>query len=891
MATTAFWNTDLSTPLMGLRPKLWIAVGRDYSREDVKQWILESHTAGGLSHFGVLSLPQLAAQILGVPREQIATRSMRQEALRLLMRPKAVHHRLPELKRLKRQRTFFRKLDRAIQNGRSAFAHADEAQVFSERLREKLGPSALRSELEFLGDLFQTWLEAAGLWDDPRLLEEARKKIQESGWPEGQPQPEKMLWISQHRPDARSESFLGACAQVFTIERPQLLTTQKPVTTWQRWHTVDDAAEALAERFASYKNQADTDLVDDVVLIPEDPEVKRALQRALALRGVPILDPRDPLGPRKEEALKHALLPLQLAASRFERESVVSFVRGRAGDPKLPQDYVREIYARGIHEGLASYAGGKLTALHEELTRIAAAFKPRQRLDQIAEAHLKILKDQKVSPRVLRFFEKFWNDWWQEWKILGESHRRAPFVYWWERLRDRWDGTTGWIEPLRPTFGARIYRSTQSPPPQSTPIRRLWVLGLPADTLDEPVGDYWFTNRDREILSGEFQVLSRFELRQERLNILKAWVHSSENVCFLDNHWTTDGKESDSLMPLLKEIDIEQEWVREDRGSHPRWLASLTRLPPVQPQKIDLSQNFTQGADIRLKAGALDDLSRCGFLALGRHRWKCRNLEEPDIELPPHIKGILLHQAVEELVRHRDGHGLFSITSEEALDRAWKKRAPQGLLQGLRLQGYVKKNLIEVLDSFSEDEAKYIERAQTRVLSLENDLKLTMKFPEGSVSGRPDRIDLHPQGVFVIDYKTSSDVPTGKRMLQDAYRLQMPFYALAAQQHFKKAALGLQFICLTRKSSRSRGVFFKDLNGKQPGSLTQLMARNASLLDLPREEVWSTFETQIRELLAKYAQGQFTTDPKDPRSECRSCSLRDSCGRNRLTAEAEDTVS
>lgn len=185
-----------------------------------------------------------------------------------------------------------------------------------------------------------------------------------------------------------------------------------------------------------------------------------------------------------------------------------------------------------------------------------------------------------------------------------------------------------------------------------------------------------------------------------------------------------------------------------------------------------------------------------------------------------------------------------------------------------------------VLEAFSEKEREYIQRARTKAVSLE-DTDFKMKFPGFTIVGTPDRIDEHPDGFFILDYKTSSVVPHGTDMIELGYRLQLPFYALATQKETGKPVLGVQFVVLDRKASRGSGVFFKSYNGKEAGKLTTTTARSKSLLSLEPGEAWSRFEDHLVKHAAQYVQGHFEARPKKGEQECASCRLGDLCGLRR----------
>jgi RecB family exonuclease len=386
------------------------------------------------------------------------------------------------------------------------------------------------------------------------------------------------------------------------------------------------------------------------------------------------------------------------------------------------------------------------------------------------------------------------------------------------------------------------------------------------------------------------------QVRSERTEALRAWLSGAKEVVFLDALYDPDGRERETIQPIFEviresfggEIQIPENPV--EQGSHPRWTQSYSALRPMPPQKVQLPAISGQSPDTPpvISASALENYSRCGFLALARTRWRLEDQQEPETDLWPQVKGILLHEAVRILVESRDAEGNFSKRVEDAVDDAWAANPPKGLLRGARIEGYVKRKLCILLRVFKDQERKYVERARTRVLALEN-LELSVDYPGFSVRGKPDRIDEHPDGLWVIDYKTSSSAPNGSVMLENGYRLQLPFYALAAQKKYSKPTLGLQFVQLDKKGTRTNGVYFKPHNGKEPGKLTDTTARSKSLLAVPREDAWSKFEEEIIQLGARYVSGSFEARPRiSPRSkECDSCQVADFCGYRRILEESD----
>lgn len=294
-----------------------------------------------------------------------------------------------------------------------------------------------------------------------------------------------------------------------------------------------------------------------------------------------------------------------------------------------------------------------------------------------------------------------------------------------------------------------------------------------------------------------------------------------------------------------------------------------------------------------LTATTVERMSRCSFQALAYHRWNVRDVREPDGELWPDVRGNILHEAARILLSsfHPDKNsgGQFTVLPQDALEQAWRLKRPKGLIRTERIERYVKARMLLVLEAFCEKEKEFVKRAGTSPFSIE-DVSLSLEYPEFSILGLPDRIDQHPEGLFVMDYKSSGSVPHGSDMIELGYRLQLPFYALAAQKYYQRPVLGVQFIELDRKGSRRSGIFFKKYNGKTQGMLTQVTARSKSLVALEPDEAWSRLEDHLIASATQFIRGEFQARPKSSQRarECNSCSLGDLCGLRRLVELEEE---
>jgi hypothetical protein len=876
----------------GLWPKTWIAVGPGFAREEVKALILEQGRA--LTGRSITSLADIAAQILrhgagpGARELELLSPSSRQEALRRLVADRRILARLPEIKRLKRQRGFFRKLDRAVQAARLAVAHADEEAVLTERLLQHLGESqyrVLRDEVLLLCRAYEAWLlgHPSGLADQPRLLRDALTALTQGGWPEKLEKPEKLLYFSGAYPESLERAFSEELARHLVFERVGPLETPPSVPEalalqWERWHTLDDAAERLADALVERPFE------EQVVLIADDPSVRRMLKRVFAQRGIEQADARDPNRLRWDETLKWALLPLEVVASDFERENVSAWCE-HSGERM-------EIAARGIRQGLRSYAGGALAPLHARLSELGAELGGRKNLQQVSEFHLELLRKATVAhPECawcLRFLERLWGEVEKDHSRFERADRRAPLRYWLERLNAALADAPSPMEPLKSQGGVQVYRLHQV---SLIPFKKVWIFGMSDDFLSgASVGDYALSEREREILSGEFGVRSSLETRKERMAALASWLSTAEDAVLLDAHYDWDAGERESLLPLLRELkdlspDLGALKAPEERGSHPRYTPSFSAIRPLPPQSFELAPL----AAPEITASDLDRYSRCALQALGYQRWRVNDTREPEADLWPDVKGNLLHHSVRLLLQSRDAEGRFTLTAAQALDQAWAKRRPKGLLQGRRVELYARSRLEQVLSVFMEKELEFEARAGSRTRVLDDDLRFRVDFGDFVVKGTPDRIEETDDGVFVMDYKSSSASPNGTEMLELGYRLQLPFYALAAEAELKRPVLGLQFVELTRKGSRSSGIFFPRYNGKEPGKLTKAAPNSKSLLkSMEPDEVWARMKEHVLATGRAYVQGRFAAAPRIGEKECGKCGLSDLCGYRRKSGDGSE---
>ena len=401
------------------------------------------------------------------------------------------------------------------------------------------------------------------------------------------------------------------------------------------------------------------------------------------------------------------------------------------------------------------------------------------------------------------------------------------------------------------------------------------------------MGDYWFSEKEREVLSGEFQVRSRMDVYDEKKVTLRSWSELSQSVCFLDAKYDWNGKERDTIQNLVRDVfdalsGEELDSVFESSRNFGAFQGRIHSFgPPMQVQN-QVVQLPAAKKKIKIDATTLDRYSRCGFQGLSGSRWKVRDLRKSEIDLWPDVRGRILHKAVEILLKSRKEGSQFTVGTEESLDLAWEIERPRGLVNAERLQKYAKAKLLDVLLTFVKKEKEYIDRSKAIAISLEEKQQLAIDIGAAEISGISDRIDENENGIFVIDYKTSSSLPNGQEMVDEGYRLQLPFYALAARKKFGKQVAGVQYVELNKKGGRSKGIFFEPFNGKAEGALSAVRSNSKSLFKESPDEVWKRCEEQVEEQANRLASGFFEALPRKE-TECRACPYSDLCGRRRLS--------
>ena len=899
------WTRSLPKErLTGLTPPLWLCVGAGFAREEIKALLLEDGVA--FSAQAVTHLPELCLRILGKKPGQLLSATARQEALRLFFAMNRINRQIPGLHSLKRQRVSVRHLDEALQRGRMSFAHGIEHAAYEERLAQAgMLPSSLRAEWAALSVGLEAWCRKRDLYDEPLLLQEAIATLNdpERGWPIHLHRPDEIWVLSVREPESLEQQFWDALRQwvqltpigIPSISSPKrgpprqqalhdgtAVESSPPRTPlqWELWHTLDDAALSCAERIGPL----------DAIVIPDLVDVRWSLVRALEAEGHQIGEGRDPTWLKLDELMKTSLLGLEVVTRHYARLPVSAYLNRlleRMPDAALAESML-EINARGIIQGLGSYRG--LGPVYQQLKSLQERWGGKRNWSQISQAHLAALEELSSAslPHGL-YAGQFWEAFGEDLDGLGLRERKQSAAYWLRQIRARLALAPPPIERLKPREGVRIYRLQQAP---VRSLKTVFLFGVPSSWLEgSEVGDGWWSERERDLLASEFAIRGTRAERDEKRWSFQAWIQAAHKVVILDTQFDPEGREQPSLSPLLSQLCGERDIPREPQmhGAHPRWLASYH--PHLRSPALEVSMPPALTAEpLQISASLLDRTSRCPFQALAFHRWKARDLREPGDDLWPEARGTILHEAVRALLASQTPAGLFALTPEAALERSWNALRAKGLLQHPRIVNYVKSRLVEIIRTFLAQEATFKMRAGTQAWVLEN-LELRLETPYGVVVGKPDRIDRYRDGLFIIDYKSSANVPSGRQMIDQGYRLQLPFYAISVSETFQQPVYGAQFVQLDSSGARRQGIFFTHWNGPEEGQLTHLRSNSLSLIDAEPAATWAHLRAEIDKTVSQIATGDYSARPRlaaapnRVSAECPNCRASDLCGLRRRATQ------
>jgi len=857
-------------------PSHWTCVSNGFSREDVKANLVNQGIS--LSIYHVLDLKTLCFKILKLnEKKHFVSNTLQLEILKLAFQNKTLKDLLPELKKRSKKKGFFKKWGSALSQVRLLYSHETEKQVFLEQLESRFGVNAIHLEFKILNEFYNQYLESLELFDLSRLLERATEECTK-GWPSHLPLPTQVEILTLSQPEGKESLFWETLSQYTKIEMPYLDLSKKTTglnSDLVQTHTVFDAIEYLCD----WIEESEVPISEHAVIIPNDDSIRRALYHQLGMRKIPIENALDPKKIMSSVGVKNSILVFDVITSQFEREKVVSYVLSQ--NEPAAFDWITRIYDLGVRKGLESYKDSHLEKLYAHLKEIYLCFKNQVELKDLANFHLSRLK--KTDEILYSFFCKFWEQWSFDLKKVGLEQSSQKLNFWLPRIKERLSQYYDFNPSSTPCEGVKVYRDNQI---SVSKYKKIWFLGLQPFSFNmSQYGNVFISAYEKEHLSKEYSnVLSPTQIYESNTRALKYWLEKCDDMTFLQPQYSWDGKVNEDIANQFFELYGMEFSSKKSLEVHPRFDSFYENTQVLHSQKVSLPHRKTSD---RISATFIDDYSRCSFLALARQVWKLEDVKEPTRSLPFWLKGQILHECVQHMMGDFKENLKFTLSPGEVLKKVWEKTNFKGVFRSAELDEHLKAQLLRVLVRFQSEEEKNQSKKRFKIHSLE--VPIETKINDVTVKGRMDRVDECDEGLFIIDYKTTSSLPTGQKILEKKYRLQLPLYAIAAQSKWSKPVVGLQFIELNMSAKRSKGIYFNKWNGKSEGALTEFRSNNKSLLGegIEPDGVWSEFDESLKYLISQYQSGEFSAEPKVPEVDCLNCGIKNVCGFKPSQQDAE----
>lgn len=827
-------SKQLASQLLGIEPSARLCAGEGFSREKIKAELLA--TGQGLRREAVTSLEALAWERLQLPAEPLldswTSAILFAEALDDPQTAE-IANAVPVLRNRLKEPAWRRKIGRTLIQAREAFAHFEELRVWVERL-ESASQAPLTPMFEqwvIAVTYWEAWLAQVQLWDRPRLLlEAARAEVRTS--------QAQTIWRLDLR--ERVESREQALWDVLGARH--LALPEDRLTAWNPWnlgdvqaqvrihvaHTWDDVADIWADQVveAAGSGHFNDHFNGQALVIPDAPALRRTLYRALRRRGIPLYDDRDPTALRMDERIKAALGEMR----------------------------------RTVRTALT------LEAFGENLqTRVGDGY------------------------RLLEPLMQRWTTQWLKWgERVPQLVRPRPASTWVQWLEEQIERAAP-VESRRNTSGGQeIFR-------QSTVSLRNWPqMSLMGLQPLEPISgrDLMWKDRYRSRLATEFAIDDPMSKLRHQQRLLRAWLQSVDAGGVIQI-WTCEesvaaGSDPAQVAlqclaslgaPAEKKDDVSDQVLCEV-VRHQVW---APRALSYQPDSWALAEI---GAEVRLPPGPgpapwsvsqVERYSRCPFIALAQDRWKLEDARLQSIELPPSDRGKILHRVVEIAARACDAivtgddarRCVETAWAEVPRDPAWQETP--AMCEALLTQW------THVLQVFLEKEKAY--RSQTGAVPRGFEERFTWVEPrtQTQIRGVLDRYDVLPdgRGIVVMDYKTGGDVPSGRTMVENGYRLQLGVTALALQSQLQTPVVAAHFVKLDRTGHRTRGVFFEPWVDRRWIAHATTRKQNIFKED-ERADAWDQMHARLEEQLRSRSQGIFDALPRLAQ-ECAACGWREVC--------------
>ena len=262
-----------------------------------------------------------------------------------------------------------------------------------------------------------------------------------------------------------------------------------------------------------------------------------------------------------------------------------------------------------------------------------------------------------------------------------------------------------------------------------------------------------------------------------------------------------------TVSPMLEDLDsgalddvattsVQEEGVPEPRDADPaaeRWRALRRARTASGTARDRLRGDIGPQPPGPYAVGALERYLDCPFKYFARHVLRLEAEDEGEQTMTAEERGRFLHRVFEEFFKSwgAEGNGAITLeTLDDALARfravaearlASLSSAERAVARAWLLGSPASPGLAErIFGREAENPASdIVERLLEHPIDGEIELGTPPKRRTVSLRGRPDRIDLHADGTFVvIDYKTG-------RAPERSRGLQLPLYARCAEQRLR----------------------------------------------------------------------------------------------------------
>jgi len=266
-----------------------------------------------------------------------------------------------------------------------------------------------------------------------------------------------------------------------------------------------------------------------------------------------------------------------------------------------------------------------------------------------------------------------------------------------------------------------------------------------------------------------------FHLQEERRLFYVGMTRAKERLCVTSAEDMGTRRDWKVSQFVLEALDLPRAAVRPFRAQP---IEELARHAPA-PSSVGLDLGpLSPGADIVVSHNQIDDYETCPL--------KYQYIHVLRIPLRQHhavVYGSALHTAVEFYLRRRAA-GNFTELEDllRAFDDAWRN---EGFLTREHEEQRKRAGVLALTRFYHEEEASGV-----KPLAVEQDFSFALGPTR--VRGRFDRVDTTPDGLVIVDYK-SSDVTEQKRADARAREsLQLHIYSLAQREMTGRLPAGVE---------------------------------------------------------------------------------------------------